>query len=279
MRIEPAGDSPLIHPANEHRQLVVIDFEYANANTRGLEFANYFTEWCYDYHSTSASWACNVAAYPHPEDQRRFIRAYVEHRPYYAAATENDATPSGSGENRSFKFSLGAFKLDARVPPNSSYRDEEKAREENMKAEIEQLMHDSRLWRVANSAGWVAWGIVQAKVAGMEEALKELRVAKAEISAVSKNGDNIESEDKNETGLRAEMVNTIDDEEKALEKEEEETPRVPHEQGMDDEEDFDYLAYAQDRAMFLWGDLLELGLVKEEELPELVLKHAKRIQY
>ena len=38
----PEGESPLMLPANEHKQLVVIDFEYANANLPGLEFANQF---------------------------------------------------------------------------------------------------------------------------------------------------------------------------------------------------------------------------------------------
>lgn len=42
LRLEPSGESPLLLPANEHKQLVVIDFEYASANTPGLEFANHF---------------------------------------------------------------------------------------------------------------------------------------------------------------------------------------------------------------------------------------------
>jgi choline kinase len=42
LRIEPSGESPLLMPENEHKQLVVIDFEYASANMRGLEFANHF---------------------------------------------------------------------------------------------------------------------------------------------------------------------------------------------------------------------------------------------
>lgn len=42
LRLEPSGTSPLLHPANEHKQLVVIDFEYASANVPGLEFANHF---------------------------------------------------------------------------------------------------------------------------------------------------------------------------------------------------------------------------------------------
>jgi choline kinase len=36
------SESPLLSAANEHKQLVVIDFEYANANVPGLEFANHF---------------------------------------------------------------------------------------------------------------------------------------------------------------------------------------------------------------------------------------------
>lgn len=42
LRLKPDGESPLLHPANEHKQLIVIDFEYANANVPGLEFANHF---------------------------------------------------------------------------------------------------------------------------------------------------------------------------------------------------------------------------------------------
>jgi choline kinase len=42
LRLEPGEESPLLLPANEHKQLVVIDFEYASANTPGLEFANHF---------------------------------------------------------------------------------------------------------------------------------------------------------------------------------------------------------------------------------------------
>lgn len=42
----PEGESPLLLPANKHKQLVVIDFEYANANLPGLEFANHFVSLC-----------------------------------------------------------------------------------------------------------------------------------------------------------------------------------------------------------------------------------------
>lgn len=34
------------------------------------------------------------------------------------------------------------------------------------------------------------------------------------------------------------------------------------EEDNDDDGEFDYLAYAQDRAIFFWGDALQLGIVK-----------------
>lgn len=40
--MEPSHESPLLRPENVHKQLVVIDFEYASANTPGIEFANHF---------------------------------------------------------------------------------------------------------------------------------------------------------------------------------------------------------------------------------------------
>jgi choline kinase len=45
LRMMPEGESPLLLPANQHKQLVVIDFEYANANVPGQEFANHFVRY------------------------------------------------------------------------------------------------------------------------------------------------------------------------------------------------------------------------------------------
>jgi choline kinase len=46
-----------------------------------------------------------------------------------------------------------------------------------------------------------------------------------------------------------------------------------------EDEEFDYLAYAQDRAMFVWGDLVGMGLVKKEELPETLRNRMKIVEY
>lgn len=54
LRLVPAGESPLLLPANEHKQLVVIDFEYANANLPGLEFANHFVSLSFNWTLTTS---------------------------------------------------------------------------------------------------------------------------------------------------------------------------------------------------------------------------------
>jgi choline kinase len=35
-----------------------------------------------------------------------------------------------------------------------------------------------------------------------------------------------------------------------------------------DSDEFDYLGYSQSRCYFFWGDMVQLGIVKAEELPE-----------
>jgi choline kinase len=45
------------------------------------------------------------------------------------------------------------------------------------------------------------------------------------------------------------------------------------------DEEFDYLGYAQHRAMFFWGDMLQLGLVREEDVPEELRARVKVVPY
>ena len=61
---------------------------------------------------------------------------------------------------------ISSFMLDARTPggQTSNYQEEEKKREEQLEKQVDRLMTETRLWRIANSAQWVAWGIVQANV-------------------------------------------------------------------------------------------------------------------
>lgn len=138
------------------------------------------------------------------------------------------------------------FTLDD-CPP--TWMQSEKAAEDELDAEVRNLLGQTRMWRVVNSALWIAWGIVQFKYPGMEE----------DIAAA--NGETAQDSQKNGSG-------------------EHKTP--PVDADVDEEEDgFDYLAYAQDRAMFFWSDILALNLIKPEELPEPMVEHlrARMIDY
>jgi len=57
--------------------------------------------------------------------------------------------------------------LDARVPAGG-WKEEEKKRDEATEKRVQELMEETKLWRTANSAQWVAWGIVQAKIPGLK---------------------------------------------------------------------------------------------------------------
>ncbi|KAK4192519.1 kinase-like domain-containing protein [Podospora australis] len=173
LRVRPDDKkSPLLQPANEHKQLVVIDFEYAGANIPGLEFANHFSEWTYNYHDPVYAHACDTTKYPNPEQQRRFIKAYVDHRSQYPYVETPRGTPGGTPTGTPLPTagstsSIVDFMLDARVP-SGGWKEEERKREEASEKRIKELLEETKLWRTANSAQWVAWGIVQAKIPGLK---------------------------------------------------------------------------------------------------------------
>ncbi|KAF2194417.1 kinase-like protein [Zopfia rhizophila CBS 207.26] len=291
LRLMPAGESPLLLPANEHKQLVVIDFEYANPNLPGLEFANHFTEWCYNYHDPTAPYICNTAYYPTPEEQHRFISAYLMHQPTFKASggsASNPPTPSlgslpTSGSTTALAAtvtptsSISAFMLDSRAPPGErySYQEQEAQAEQQIEQETKRLMAETRLWRLANSAQWVAWGIVQANIPGLPEFDNEKKEKE-----MNKQGEVLESATKKMMD-EAEKENASGEEDGAGDGEvrEEEEGEGEGEAEQKEDEEFDYLGYAQERAMFVWGDAIKLGIVKKEELPEEVGKRAKIVEY
>ncbi|PNY22996.1 choline kinase [Tolypocladium capitatum] len=247
LRIRPDDEkSPLLQAANKHKQLIVIDFEYAAANTPGQEFANHFTEWTYNYHDPTASHACNAARYPLPEEQRRFVKAYVDHRPQFPTASSTPRMrPADGGSSSAAANALGTpplvaapssssiidFMLDARAPPGG-WGAAERDREEESDRQVRHLLDETRLWRPANSAQWVAWGIVQAKVPGLD-ANNEPLPGHAALAA---------------------------------------------EDDVGPSDEFDYLSYAQDRALFFWGDVVQMGLVEREELPESLRARIKIVE-
>ncbi|KAJ8102157.1 kinase-like domain-containing protein [Lipomyces tetrasporus] len=79
LRVEPPSGSPLLRPANEHKTLVVIDFEYASPNVRGYDIANHFCEWMSDYHDPDRPQDIHCEKFPTETDRVRFIESYVMH--------------------------------------------------------------------------------------------------------------------------------------------------------------------------------------------------------
>ncbi|EPS25571.1 hypothetical protein PDE_00505 [Penicillium oxalicum 114-2] len=252
LRMEPATQSPLLLPANEHKQLVVIDFEYSSANTPGLEFANHFSEWCYNYHDEEIPWACNNRLYPTPDEQRRFVATYLTHRPAIPGGpTSPLASPSGTPAMRGGRptATIDPLNLDECAESGAGGQQLEAVEEDDLDSKVRYLMQQTRLWRVMNSAQWVAWGIVQAKVPGMDEGIAEMLAAQQDGAA-----EGVKTDPATNGDFKAPPVDPEIDEE---------------------EETFDYLAYAQDRAMFFWSDLLALGLVKPDELPSPMVEHIR----
>lgn len=181
--------------------------------------------------------------YPTPEQQRRFIKAYVEHRPKVPASsgfsTTANGTPVALQPATPSSSSIVDFMLDARVPAGG-WKEEEAKREEEVERRVKELMDETRLWRVANSAQWVVWGVVQANIPGL-----------------------VFEGQREEGPMRVE------------------TPQDGKEERREEAEadGFDYLGYAQERALFFWGDCVLLGIVKMEELPEDVRERLKFVKY
>jgi choline kinase len=235
LRVKPDDEkSPLLQPANQHKQLIVIDFEYAGANMIGYEFANHFNEWAYNYHDPVLSWACNHKRYPLPDEQKRFVKAYVDHRPKIQSnsatpqliasdsnLSSGPSTPLAQPTTNASSSSIVEFMLDARVPPGG-WSANERANEEQSEQRVRELLEETRLWRPASHVAWISWGIVQAKIPGLDVSFTEDDVSPDE---------------------------------------------------------FNYLSYAQDRTLYFWADLVQLGLVKKADLPEKVQAGLKFVDY
>jgi choline kinase len=142
-------------------------------------------------------------------------------------------------------------------------------------------MAETKLWRLANSAMWVAWGIVQAHVPGLPDFDAEEKKAEASKTAAELESATTEIRAEAEAVAKGDKETGIVGQEKA---DQNESAEMQAEENADifkaqDEEEFDYLAYAQDRAMFLWGDAIRMGIIKAEELPEDVRQRVRMVEY
>jgi choline kinase len=169
--------------------------------------------------------------------------------------------------------------LDSRAPPGEKYQEQEAAAERQTEEETRRLLAETKLWRLANSAMWVAWGIVQAHVPGMPDFDAEEKKKKANPSEGAALLDSATSEIRADAEAEEKGDGIVSNE-----KAEQVANNLQQEQDADlfkpqDEEEFDYLSYANDRAMFVWGDAIRMGIARQEELPESLRERVKIVEY
>jgi len=109
---------------DEHRQIIVVDFEYAGPNPASYDIANHFHEWTADYHSST----------PHLYDFSRYP-TYDQRCNFYIAYLGHTATFGGVAVMAEPDRELQLSKLEEQV----------------------------RIWSPASHAMWAVWGIVQAR--------------------------------------------------------------------------------------------------------------------
>ncbi|TFK41324.1 kinase-like domain-containing protein [Crucibulum laeve] len=117
----------LTHPKEglePHRQIIVVDFEYASPNPASFDIANHFHEWTANYH-TPTPHILDPSRYPTLKERRNFYKAYLDHTTIFG---EDPLSNEGDVERR-------ILKLDEQV----------------------------RIWSPASHAMWAVWGIVQAR--------------------------------------------------------------------------------------------------------------------
>jgi choline kinase len=179
---------------------------------------------------------------------------------------------------------------------------EEEDTQEAIRLEVDRLRYETRMWRGVNSAQWVLWGVVQAKVPGMPDFDEEAKSAKlkeqttpdadstprASGKAKSPQSYAMEKEaliDKADTpilgaGAVVTTPEAVDlDEHVVTQDAGAPDQEAKGEETEDDEDGFDYLSYSHERAMFFWGDVIAMGIMSKEELPEEVLRIARVLEY
>ncbi|KAL1709106.1 kinase-like domain-containing protein [Schizophyllum commune] len=62
----------------KHRQIIVVDFEYAAPNPAAFDIANHFHEWTANYHSDTPH-LLDSTRYPTADERRNMYKAYAEH--------------------------------------------------------------------------------------------------------------------------------------------------------------------------------------------------------
>lgn len=174
--------------------------------------------------------------------------------------------------------------LDARAPPGG--KDGQNAPEEETERELEneitRLQHETRMWRMSNHAFWIMWGVQKAKIPGLpdfDDPTQSAAVAAGPALHISMSSGTLPmvqspiAEEEGQDPMNGAVKESTDN---PVSRSASSMPQAKGEE--EEEEDFNYLAYAWQRAMFFWGDAVGLGFIKKDELPEDVQKNMKVVE-
>lgn len=115
----------------DHRQIIVVDFEYSAPNTAAFDIANHFHEWTADYHGPTPQ-LLDPSRYPTESERKNFYRSYISHS-FSPLSTGGEPCPKDT-------------------PPGF-----------DMEAEMQRLEAQVRVWSPSSHAMWAVWGIIQAR--------------------------------------------------------------------------------------------------------------------
>lgn len=259
LRVLPPPGSPLLSPVFEHRQIIVIDFEYSGVNVRGFDISNHFCEWMSDYHDEAQPWKIHLDKFPTLEQRRNMIQGYVEHgystRSMSSTANSSPVLTATSLNSRSSlsNLNISSLSLNSTITPtndktglgssgslNFDYFDDSA-----IDAEVMYLEKEAMAWRPICSAHWAIWGLVQATVdAKAEEKLRQERD--------QSEGYIFEEKNAGTAGSGATADEKVEGDAELEEAEEE-------------EDLFDYVAYSKEKFKLFWGDMIKYGIVTKDE--------------
>lgn len=242
----------------------------------------------YNYHAPKASWRYNDEHYPTPEEQHRFIQAYVTHMsdPKVVSVSMSRKSTSPLESLPSSDPGLTSNIMPEACPlqdQEDHHEEQEAGMKRDIEDEIQRLMAETRLWRLASSVVWIAWGIVQASIPGLPNFDTDEKNEGGTIDEESRSPESSITEVK--AGTEAKEVNLENSRvSRGIGRQKDVGTKTNTDQNvaisrLQDGEEFDYLAYAQDRAMFAWSDAIRLGFVKAEELPDSVRERAKIVHH
>jgi choline kinase len=240
-------------------RLTVIDFEYAGANPPAYDIANHFCEWMYDYHHPERSYATDEHKFPTLEERINLLNSYVKYVPGSttphlgptAATAATGSVPVTAGSVNTTTTTTTTTTSSSGSGSGLSGRSHSvvSLSVAELPHQVIRLYNETVYWRSVSCIFWILWAIIN----------------RGGISSLTKTeeGNQSEGDVKFEYGPNGELYKITNSD----------TPDAST--GSDEEfiqptldDEFDHLKYALGKAGVLVGDMLQFGILKEDNIED-----------